>query len=155
MKTGLVWALSGFIAFVFVQSTFFKFTGAEETVIIFNTLSDWLQTIGAPGAIVDAARDLGAYSVGTLELIAAALVLIPRQRLFGASLSLVVISGALFAHLFTPLGIDRIVDPAGNTDGGALFFTAIAVWVSSALVLGLQHRPRPVEPAHSVGAVAA
>jgi len=41
-----------------------------------------------------------------------------------------VISGAIFFHLFTPLGVVRVVDAAGNTDGGVLFYMACGVWVS-------------------------
>jgi len=39
-------------------------------------------------------------------------------------------SGAIFFHLFTPLGVDRIVDAAGYTDGGVLFYMACGVWIS-------------------------
>lgn len=137
MTTKITWALSGFIAFVFAQSLVFKFSGAAETVIIFSTIADWMSSIGLQKLIVETFRNHGAYAVATTELIAAALILLPKTRKIGAKLSLAVISGAIFFHLFTPLGINRVVDAAGNTDGGALFFTALAVAVSSLLVLWL------------------
>ena len=140
MKNLFTWALSLFVAFIFVQSTFFKFSGAEETVIIFSTIAAWMSSIGLPEALATAFGRFGAYGVGTAELIAAALILVPATRRLGASLSLLVISGAIFFHLFTPLGIDRVIDQAGTTDGGALFATAVAVWASSALVLALAGR---------------
>ncbi len=37
----LKWVLSIFIAFVFIQSLFFKFTGSPETDFIFGTLGEW------------------------------------------------------------------------------------------------------------------
>ncbi|MEM6483857.1 MAG: hypothetical protein AAF662_02565 [Pseudomonadota bacterium] len=131
MKKHIPTVASVIVAFVFMQSMFFKFTGAEETVIIFSTISEWLASIGVPAAFASLFADFGAYAVGAVELVAAALILIPATRAVGASLSLSVISAAIFFHLFTPLGIDRVVDLAGNTDGGALFYTALVVWLSS------------------------
>jgi hypothetical protein len=46
-----------------------------------------------------------------------------------------VMSGAIFFHLFTPLGVVRVVDAAGNTDGGVLFFMACGVWLGSVVLL--------------------
>jgi len=72
----------------------------------------------------------GGVGVGSVELIAASLILYPATRLWGAILGLGVMSGAIFFHLFTPLGVDRIVDATGNTDGGVLFYMACGVWFS-------------------------
>lgn len=137
MKKHIPTVASIIVAFVFIQSMFFKFTGAEETMIIFRTISEWLASIGVPAAFASLFSDFGAYAVGAVELVAAALILIPATRAVGASLSLSVISAAIFFHLFTPLGIDRVVDQAGNTDGGALFYTAVVVWLSSAVAIAL------------------
>ena len=46
IKTILPWVLVIYIAFVFIQSLFFKFAGSQETVIIFNTIGDWMAGIG-------------------------------------------------------------------------------------------------------------
>ena len=46
-----------------------------------------------------------------------------------------VMSGAIFFHLLTPLGVVRVVDAAGNTDGGVLFFMACGVWLGSVVLL--------------------
>lgn len=150
MKNVITWALSLFVAVVFLQSMFFKFSGAEETVIIFSTIASWMRTIGLPATVSSLFGEFGAYGVGVTELIAAALILIPATRVLGASISLAVISGAIFFHLFTPLGIDRVIDQAGTTDGGALFYTAVAVWVSSAALIAMGRRAgafRPMMPA--------
>ncbi|MEL7043516.1 MAG: DoxX family membrane protein [Pseudomonadota bacterium] len=153
MKRFIPLVLSVFVAFIFIQSTFFKFSGAEETVIIFHTIADWMISVGLSPFSAGVFGEFGAYGVGAVELIASALILIPATRKLGASISLVVISGAIFFHLFTPLGIDRVVDQAGNTDGGALFFTAVAVWFSSVAVIAMsRYRTRSSANDDSAGA---
>ncbi len=124
-------ALAFFIAFVFLQSLVFKFTGSEETVIIFSTIGQWMADIGLPRSFADAFAQHGGVAVGIGELFASILVLVPRTRIWGAALGWFVMSGAIFFHLFTPLGIVRVVDAAGNTDGGVLFMMACGVWLSS------------------------
>lgn len=140
MNKYVQWLLVGFIAFVFIQSLFFKFSGSEETVIIFNTIGDWMGTIGIPQGLSQGFAAHGGYLVGGTELIAAGLLIASVTRLIGAILSLGVISGAIFFHLFTPLGVDRVVDAAGNTDGGQLFYMACAVWICSLTLIWL-NRP--------------
>lgn len=139
-KTIFPWILVVFIAFVFIQSLFFKFAGSEETVIIFNTIADWMAGIDILSGIAEPFRSYGGWTVGLTELVASILLLIPKTRLWGAVLALGTISGAIFFHLFTPLGVDRAVDAMGNTDGGVLFYMACAVWVASAITIYL-NRP--------------
>jgi uncharacterized membrane protein YphA (DoxX/SURF4 family) len=138
------WVLTLFVAFVFIQSLFFKFTGSPETVYIFEgKLDPWAASLGfkgifAPGGI------FSAKVVGSAELVASLLVLagafMSQQRLIqvaGAALGLGVISGAIFFHLFTPLGI-AVVNTDGSSDGGELFMLACGVWVSCALLLWIR-----------------
>ena len=128
--------LSAFIAFVFIQSLFFKFTYSPETAYIFVTLDAWAAGFGLPRLFVPPGI-FNAYVIGTGELIASVLLLtglILRQPLgtvLGAFLALSIISGAIFFHLFTPLGIEVM------GDGGVLFFMACAVWVSAVVLLFL------------------
>ena len=129
------WVLPLYIAFVFLQSLFFKFSGSEETVIIFNTIGTWMLDIGLPQGFAEGFSSHGGTVTGITELIAAVLVLIPRTRVWGALAGILVMSGAIFFHLFTPLGVVRVVDAAGNTDGGVLFFMACGVWFSSLVLL--------------------
>lgn len=138
MNNKISWALAVFVAFVFIQSLFFKFSGSEETVIIFNTIADWMAGLALLESISEPFRAYGGTAVGGVELAASILILIPATRLFGAVAGLGVISGAIFFHLFTPLGIDRVVDEAGNTDGGVLFYMACGVWVSCAVIIFLE-----------------
>ena len=138
------WILTLFVAFVFIQSLFFKFTGSPETVYIFEgKLDPWAASLGfkgifAPGGI------FSAKVVGSAELVASILVLagafIASQRLVqvaGVALGLGVISGAIFFHLFTPLGI-AVVNTDGSSDGGELFTLACGVWISCALLLWIR-----------------
>lgn len=129
------WLLSAYVAFVFLQSLAFKFTGSQETVIIFNTLGDWMASLGFLAWLSEPFRNYGGWVIGLTELIASGLILWPRTRFWGALIALGVISGAIFFHLFTPLGVDRVVDEAGNTDGGVLFMMACGVWISSLIVI--------------------
>ena len=137
MKKALPWILVIYIAFVFIQSLFFKFSGSEETVIIFDTIADWMAGFAALGWLAEPFRAQGGTVVGVAELVASVLLFIPRTRIWGAILALGTISGAIFFHLFTPLGVVRTVDAAGNTDGGVLFFMACGVWIASAITIYL------------------
>jgi hypothetical protein len=131
------WVLAIFVAFVFIQSLFFKFSGSEETVIIFNTIANWMAGIALLEGIAEPFRAYGGNVIGAVELVASVLILIPATRVFGALLGLGVISGAIFFHLFTPLGVVRVVDTLGNTDGGVLFVMACGVWLASAILVWL------------------
>ena len=135
-KKGITYALIAYVVFVFVQSLFFKFTGSEETDIIFSTIAEWMNGVGL-SFIAPAFESVGGYVIGVTELIASGLLIYAGTRRWGALLGLAVISGAIFFHLFTPLGVNRVVDAAGNTDGGVLFFMACGVWISCALILWL------------------
>ncbi len=50
LKQNAHWLLTLFVAFVFIQSLFFKFSGSPETVYIFEAkLDPWAATLGFPG----------------------------------------------------------------------------------------------------------
>ena len=140
MKKIANWILPLYIAFVFLQSLFFKFSGSQEIVIIFSTIGTWMLDIGLPQGFAEGFSSYGGTVTGIAELIAAILVLIPVTRVWGALAGLMVMSGAIFFHLFTPLGVVRIVDAAGNTDGGVLFFMACGVWLSSLALLYVERQ---------------
>lgn len=135
----VTWVLIGFVIFVFVQSLIFKFAGHEQTDIIFTTIADWMSTVGL-GFIAPTFASIGGYAIGVIELIASVLLLLSATRKVGAMIGLVVISGAIFFHLFTPLGVNRVIDAAGNTDGGQLFYMACGVWLSCAVILYLNKK---------------
>jgi uncharacterized membrane protein YphA (DoxX/SURF4 family) len=135
-KSVLVFVLSAYIAFVFVQSLFFKFTGSEESIHIFSTLREW--------SGIGLFEPFGRWFIGLSELVASILLFIPRTRIFGAGIALVIITGAIFFHLFTPLGVEIM------GDGGLLFALACGVWVSSALILWI-HRVEVFALLHALG----
>lgn len=138
------WILTLYVAFVFIQSLFFKFTGSPETVYIFQgKLEPWATGLGFPGLFAPGGI-FSAQVVGTFELIASVLLLagaaLGSQRVWqvlGAGLGLGVISGAIFFHLFTPLGV-AVVNTDGSSDGGELFMLACGVWLSCAALLWLR-----------------
>ena len=123
-RTILTYALSLFIAVVFVQSLFFKFTGAEESLFIFQTIEDWSGlTFFEPGM---------RWVVGLSELVAAILLFVPGVQVVGAVMAIGIMTGAIFFHLFTPLGIEVF------GDGGTLFFLACGVWLSALVLIVLR-----------------
>jgi len=119
----IVWALSAYIGFVFVQSLFFKFTGSEESIFIFSTLRAWSGI-----ALFEPA---GRWVIGICELIASILLFLPRTRIFGAAMAVGIMTGAISFHLFTPLGVEIL------GDGGELFILACGVWISGWIILAL------------------
>jgi hypothetical protein len=122
----LAWALAAWIAFVFVWYLQFKFTGDDGSVGLFTTLTDWLGLHGHEKAM--------RIGTGSAELIASIIIFdLPLQSL-GALLAFGIMSGAIFFHLVSPLGID----PYG--DGGVLFKQAVSVWLSSIVIMLIRYR---------------
>ena len=116
--------LQAVAAVILLQTLFFKFTGAPESVYIVSTLG---------------AEAWGQIGTCVVELLAAGLLLYPRTVAAGAAVSLAGIMGAIFSHL-TRLGI---AIPAVD-DHGELFALAVVVFVASAVVLALRRRELPL-----------
>ncbi len=141
LRRALPIGLTLYVAFVFIQSLFFKFTNSPETQYIFGTLDVWGTSLGWPGLFAPTGI-FSQYVVGTGELIASTLLLLALTERFrvlrpiGALISIGVISGAIFFHLFTPLGIS-VLNADGTHDGGELFALACGVWVAAAILLWL------------------
>jgi uncharacterized membrane protein YphA (DoxX/SURF4 family) len=114
----LSWILQVVCAAILFQTLFFKFTAAEESVYIFETLG--MEPWGRIGS-------------GVAELFACVLLLVPRAVPAGALLALSVISGAIMSHL-TKLGI------VVKDDGGLLFALALVVLACSVSVLAIRRR---------------
>lgn len=128
IRTYLPWVLAIYIVVVFVQSLFFKFSGSPETVHIFSTIGTWLG--------IDLFSQYGGYAVGIAELIASILLLIPRTQSVGALLAFGIISGAIFFHLVSPLGVVVANPQTGvESDGGLLFILACGVWAAALMIL--------------------
>lgn len=97
------WILQLVAAFILGQTLFFKFSGAPESIYIFETLG---------------AEPWGRYVSGLAEFVAVILLLVPRTAWMGAVLGAGVISGAIVSHVFV-LGIEV------QGDGGLLFTLAV------------------------------
>ena len=120
--TIIAWICRVAAAVILLQTLFFKFTAAPESVYIFTKVG--LEPWGRIGS-------------GVAELIAAILILIPQTTWLGAALALAVMLGAIFSHL-TVLGIVVM------NDGGLLFGLSLAVAACSAVLLFLQRRRVPI-----------
>jgi len=140
IKKYYTWILTLIPVFVFLQSLPFKFSGAIETQYIFTPLGDWIASIGLTSLGASFA-DYGAYGVGTVELIASVLLLIVATRHWGALLGLGTLSGAVFFHLFTPLGVAVKYPGAAPEGDPTLFILAIVSWLCL-LALVIHHRRR-------------
>jgi hypothetical protein len=119
------WIARVAVAVILLQTLFFKFTAAPESVYIFETLG--LEPWGRIGS-------------GAVELVAAILLLVPAKPAtpaIGALLALGVMAGAIGSHL-GPLGIQV------QGDGGLLFVLACVVTAGSALVLWLHRHELPL-----------
>lgn len=125
-------ALSIWIAFVFLQSIPFKFSGSEVTDGIFSGVGSFISSLGLNG-IGSLFSQYGAYLVGALEIIASIMLLMAisakyrYMRCEGALLAFVLMLGAIFFHLFA-IGI--------NVDGSpTLFIMAVTVLISSVILM--------------------
>lgn len=103
-------------AIIFLQTLYFKFTGAPESVFIFSELG---------------IEPYGRIGLGVIELIAALLLIFQRSSFVGGIMGLGIITGAILSHLFI-LGI-VVLD-----DGGTLFVLAVTVFILCLITVILQ-----------------
>lgn len=113
MKAVFTWFLRFFVAVILLQTLYFKFTAAAESVYIFSKLG---------------MEPYGRIATGIFELVAAVLILMPRTTIFGALLGLGLMIGAVVSHIFV-LGIEV------QNDGGTLFMLALLVLISCAVLI--------------------
>jgi hypothetical protein len=118
------WALRLIVAVILVQTLFFKFTAAKESVYIFSTLG--MEPWGRIGS-------------GVFELMASILLLVPGTITLGAAMALAATGSAILFHLFR-LGI--ALTAVG--DHGELFALAIVVTLCSAGILLLHRQELPL-----------
>ena len=130
------WVCRIVAAIILLQTLFFKFTAAPESVYIFTKLGAFIHTY-VPSASIGGVEVSGRIGSGIMELIAAVLLLTPRFVWGGAILAMAATGGAIVSHL-TFLGIEV------QGDKGLLFFLAIAVLVTSAIALFLHRMQIPV-----------
>ncbi|MCU0335501.1 MAG: DoxX family protein [Chitinophagaceae bacterium] len=113
---GLIrWALRLVAAVLMLQSLFFKFSGAAESVYIFSTLG---------------VEPWGRIGTGVMELIASLLILWPRTTGLGALMGAGIMGGALLSHAFV-LGWEIM------GDGGQLVIYAILILLACLILLAI------------------
>jgi hypothetical protein len=130
------WACRIVAAIILLQTLFFKFTAAPESIYIFTKLGAFIHSY-LPFASIGTVEVSGRIGSGIMELIAAVLLLTPRFVWAGAILAMAATGGAIVSHL-TFLGIEVLGDK------GLLLFLAIAVFVTSAIALFLHRMQIPV-----------
>ncbi len=115
MKNIISWTAQIVAAIILLQTLWFKFSGAEESVYIFSKLG---------------VEPFGRIGSGVIELIAGILLLTSRFNWLGAIIGLGTMAGAIVSHLAV-LGIEIL------GDGGQLFGLAVITFVCCKIVLAL------------------
>src|SRR5215813_13789505 len=118
----LSWLARLIAAVILLQTLYFKFTAASESVYIFTRVH---------------AEPWGRIGSGVMELIASILLLTPRYTWLGSLLAAAATAGAILSHL-TLLGIEV------QGDKGLLFALAIIVFLSSMINLFLHRKQIPL-----------
>jgi len=153
-KTSVIsWVVTLWVCKVFLLSLPYKFTLHPDTQHIFGVIGQWMKGfIGESGG--NLFMNYGSYAVGGVELITSLILLSPAlfwilkkigilsttpniylTHALGGALASMVMVGAVFFHLFTPLGIEVIHE--GQSDGGSLFFAAVSILILGALIAAL------------------
>ncbi len=117
LRLVLPYALAAYIVYILLWYLPFKF--APDSYL-FDVLAKWS---GVPGF-----EPYFRYFTGGVEAVACLLLVIPGLQVAGAAVALATMTGAIFFHVFTPLGIDPY------HDGGTLFKEACTNW---AFALGI------------------
>jgi len=112
-KNLLLWACRIIAALIMLQTLYFKFTAAPESVYIFSQVG---------------MEPEGRIATAIAELLASVLILIPRTSLIGASLALFIMIGAIATHVAI-IGIEVM------NDGGQLFIYALIVALASFYII--------------------
>lgn len=118
----IAWIAQIVAAAILGQTLFFKFTGAPESVFIFERLG---------------AEPWGRLATGGIELIVALALLVPATAAYGALAGVAVMGGAILSHLAV-LGIEV------QDDGGLLFALACVVLVACGVVAWRRRHTLPI-----------
>lgn len=150
-KTSLIsWVIVAWISKVFLFSLPYKFTLHPDTQHIFGTIGQWMKGfIGESGGALFA--NYGSYAVGAVELLTSLILFAPALffvlkklsvlkhspnihlvHAIGGAMASTVMAGAVFFHLFTPLGVEVIHE--GKGDGGSLFYAAVSILILGAFM---------------------
>lgn len=103
MKKTLNFVVRLIPAIIMMQTLYFKFTGAPESIYIFSKLG---------------VEPFGRWGTGVAELMASILILLPKTQIYGSLLTAMIMLGAITSHLFV-LGV------VVQDDHGLLFSMAL------------------------------
>jgi hypothetical protein len=120
-RVALPYVLAAYIAYILLWYLPFKFYPDSE---LFQTLENWA---GLPWF-----EPYFRYFTGGVEAVASLLLFIPGLQVAGAAVAFGTMTGAIYFHVFTPLGVDPY------HDGGKLFHEACTLWVFAAAILVLR-----------------
>ncbi len=113
IKNIVSWVLRIVAAVILLQTLYFKFSGAPESVELFSKLG---------------VEPWGRIGTGVIELVASILLLLPSTVFIGAFLSMGLMGGAILSHALV-IGIES------KGDGGQLFVLACVVLTCSLILL--------------------
>ena len=153
------WAMAIWMCKVFLFSIPYKFTGHPDTRHIFGTIGDWIAGILGQGTGALFAS-VGPYAVGSFEILTSLVLLLPawfwllarvgigngrrgparaKFHRIGGAMAAVVMAGAVFFHLATPLGV--VVLHEGESDGGSLFYAALSILILGIVMFFINGKP--------------
>lgn len=118
----VAWAAQIVAAAILAQTLYFKFSGAPEARFIFETLG---------------VEPWGRIALGVVELVVAAMLLIPRSAAVGGVAAVGLMFGAIGSHL-GPLGIEV------QGDGGWLFALALITLAAGAVAAWIRRGELPI-----------
>ncbi|MHA7863093.1 DoxX family protein [Flagellimonas marinaquae] len=109
-------------AIILLQTLYFKFSAAPESVFIFEQLG---------------LEPWGRIGLGVAELIIAILIMVPKTTWLGALLGMGIMAGAIFSHV-TKLGV------VVQNDGGTLFILALVTLIFSMALVWVNRKQIPI-----------
>lgn len=124
MKKYILLILKLIAAIIMLQTLFFKFTGAQESIALFTKIAGNNEAYMRIGT-------------GVFELIASILLFTPNRTWLGALLTIGLMAGAIMSHL-TILGIEH------NGDSGTLFISATVTFISGIILLIFYRKNIPI-----------
>lgn len=115
MRKKILFALKAIAVIIMLQTLFFKFSAANQSVELFTKIAGEHEAYLRIGT-------------GIIELIASILLFTSKNSWLGALMTLGVMSGAILGHI-TILGVSH------NNDGGLLFGAAVYIFIVALVVL--------------------
>lgn len=140
LKKHIHFILSIICTIIFIQTLWFKFNGADESLYIFGKVSEFVFGNTDNESLIR-------YFTGIMELIAAVLLISKATSWIGAILGVGLMGGALLTHLFI-IGIipQGSISIAGKDidikegDGGYLFILSIICFISCISIIFIERR---------------